>query len=93
MKAKLAMIVAALACTGYVKGQNGQTQSQVQLDMLTCKDQARLEANSAGRQAGSFFLGMTIVGVPVAYELEKKKTREVYAECMTDRGYKYTAPE
>jgi hypothetical protein len=69
MKAKLAMIVAALACTacgtyqlGYVKGQNGQTQSQVQLDMLTCKDQARLEANSAGRQAGSFFLGMTIVG-------------------------------
>jgi hypothetical protein len=30
---------------------------------------------------------MTIVGVPLAYELEKSKQREVFVSCMTARGY------
>ena len=66
----------------------GRTSEQQQLDVLVCKDRAVKEANTAGRQTGAFFLGMTIVGAPVAYEMEKRKQREVYAECLTERGYK-----
>lgn len=96
---KIVSIVVVLLCSacgtyqlGYSKGQQGQTPEQLQLDMLTCKDQARNEANSADRQAGAFLLGMTLVGVPLAYELEKKKSREVYGTCMQARGYEYTPP-
>ena len=52
-----------------------------------CKDQAKLAANTTGRQTGAFLLGMTIIGAPVAFELEKAKQREVFAQCMTARGY------
>jgi len=65
----------------------GKNSDQQQTDYLTCKDQALMEANTAGRQTGSFLLGMTIIGVPLAYELEKAKQREVFAECMRARGY------
>ena len=68
----------------------GKTQDAMQTDVLVCKDQAKLEANSAERQAGAFALGLTIVGVPVAFELEKSKQREVFARCMTGRGYRIT---
>lgn len=71
----------------------GQTKDQVQLAVLTCQDRAKLEANTAGRQAGSFALGLTIVGAPVAYELEKKKQREVWSECMTEKGYRVVPPD
>lgn len=47
-----------------------KTQDQQQLDNLGCKDQAKLEANTTGRQTGAFLLGMTIVGAPVAFEME-----------------------
>jgi hypothetical protein len=70
----------------------GKSAEQQQLDTLTCKDQARLAANTADRQVGAFLLGMTIVGTPVAFELEKAKQREVFASCMTARGYAVTPP-
>ncbi len=72
---------------GKITPPSGKGQDQQQLDLLACKDQAHLAANTAGRQAGNFLLGMTIVGAPVAYELDKSKQREVFAACMSQRGY------
>jgi len=45
-----------------------------------------------GRQAGAFVLGLTIVGAPVAFELERAKQREVYKSCMEARGYRVVPP-
>ena len=64
----------------------------MQIDNLTCKDQAKLAANTAERQAGAFALGFTIVGAPLAFELEKAKQREVYKSCMEARGYRVLPP-
>lgn len=69
-----------------------KTQEQQQLDNLGCKDQAKLEANTTGRQTGAFLLGMTIVGAPVAFEMEKAKQREVYKSCMEAKGYRILPP-
>lgn len=66
----------------------GRSTQEQQTDVLVCKDQARNEANTAARQAGAFALGFTIVGAPLAYEMEKSKQREVFASCMTARGYR-----
>jgi hypothetical protein len=78
---------------GNVRPQIGKTSEQQQLDTLTCKDQANLAANSAGRQTGDFLLGLTIVGAPVAYEMDKAKQRQVFADCMHARGYVMTAAD
>lgn len=63
------------------------TRQQHQLDVLTCQDQAKVAVNTAARQTGNHLLSMTIVGIPLAFELEKAKQREVFAQCMTARGY------
>jgi hypothetical protein len=78
---------------GNVRPQTGKSSEQQQLDTLTCKDQASLAANSAGRQTGDFLLGLTIVGAPVAYEMDKAKQRQVFADCMQARGYVVTLPD
>lgn len=78
---------------GNVHPQAGKTAEQQQLDTLACKDQANLAVNSAGRQAGDFLLGFTIVGAPVAYEMDKAKQREVFADCMHGKGYAVTQPD
>jgi len=78
---------------GNVRPQAGRTAEQQQLDTLTCKDQANLAANSAGRQTGDFLLGLTIVGAPVAYEMDKAKQRQVFADCMRARGYVVTVAD
>ncbi len=70
-----------------------KSQDQMQLDNLACKDRARLEASTTERQTGAFLLGMTIVGLPVAYEIEKSKQREVYKSCMEARGYRVLPPK
>jgi hypothetical protein len=62
---------------GNVRPQAGKTSEQQQLDTLTCKAQASLAVNSAGRETGDFLLGMTIVGAPVAYEMDKSKNPPV----------------
>lgn len=69
-----------------------KSQDQMQIDNLTCKDQAKLAASTAGMQAGAFALGYTIVGIPLAFELEKAKQREVYKSCMETRGYRVLPP-
>lgn len=93
-----ALLAVTLLCTacgtynlGNVYPQAGKSKDQQQLDTLTCKDQARIAANTGERQAGSFLLGMTIIGTPVAWELEKAKSREVFTACMEQRGYRVTA--
>jgi len=75
---------------GNVHPQANKTAEQQQLDTLTCKDQANLAVNSAGRLAGDFLLGMTIVGAPAAYEMDEAKQRQVFTDCMQARGYAVT---
>ena len=65
----------------------GKTADQQQNDILFCKDQARNEANADGQQAKAFLMGLTIVGAPIAIENEKTLQREVFAKCMTAKGY------
>lgn len=65
----------------------GKTADQQQNDILFCKDQARMESESAGQQTKDFLLGMTIIGAPIAIEQNKSLQREVFAKCMTAKGY------
>lgn len=101
MRAALCVVLCALgallaACgtfqLGRVQPQSGKTAEQQQLDTLTCKDQARLAAESAGQQTKEFLLGLTIIGTPVAYESDKAKQREVFTTCMRSKGYAVLRP-
>jgi len=78
---------------GMVYSMKGQSDQQRETDMLVCKDIAKNEANTTARVAGSFVAGLTIIGAPIAIEEEKRKTREVFATCMENRGYKVTPPQ
>jgi hypothetical protein len=96
---KSLIVVAALAltaCGSFPLGtsfpQNGQTQATVDTDILICKDRAKNEASTDARIAGSFVAGLTIVGAPVAIAEDRRKQREVFAQCMTERGYTVVAP-
>jgi hypothetical protein len=91
--ALLAASVLCVACgtfplSGGIYPPPGKSSDQQQIDVLACQDQAHLAINSAGRQVGDFLLGATLIGAPIAYELDKSKGREVYAQCMTARGYR-----
>ncbi|MGD0266055.1 MAG: hypothetical protein ABSD47_14030 [Candidatus Methylomirabilota bacterium] len=86
----LGLCIVLAGCTfplGYVQPQGGKTPDQQKLDTLDCKDKAHLEASSTGRQVGYFFLGMTIIGTPAAYALDRDVQRSVFKECMEGRGY------
>lgn len=72
---------------GYVDARAGKTDQDRQMDMLVCKDQARNEANTDARVAGSFLAGLTIVGAPIAIAAERQKQRDVFADCMKAKGY------
>ena len=78
----------AFQLSGGVYPPPGKSSQEQQMDVLFCRDQAKKEANTVGRQAGSIALGLTVVGVPLAVGLEKQKQREVFAQCMTARGYR-----
>jgi hypothetical protein len=97
---KLALIFVSILLTGCgtfqlgtVYSIKGQSVQQRETDMLICKDNAKNEANTTARVAGSFVAGLTIIGAPIAIEEEKRKTREVFAECMEKRGYRVTPPQ
>jgi hypothetical protein len=81
--ALLSLCLLTVACGTYnlgnVRSQPNRTADQQQLDMLTCKDQATLAVNSAGHQTADFFLGLTVVGAPVAYANDKARER---AQCL-----------
>lgn len=72
---------------GYVQPQPGTTAQQQQLDTLSCKDEAKLAASSAGQTAAQFMLGLTIIGYPAGVEMERSTQRQTFTDCMTQRGY------
>lgn len=78
---------------GRAFAQNGETQDQVRLAVLDCQDRARNEANSDERVAASFVAGLTIVGAPIAIAEERRKTREVWQDCMKAKGYRVEPPD
>ena len=84
----LFLVGCAFQLAGAVYPPPGKSNQEQQVDMLFCKDQAKKEATTVGRQAGWIALGLTIVGVPLAVGLEKQKQREAFAQCMTARGYR-----
>ena len=73
--------------------QKGETQDQVRLAVLDCQDKAKNEANTDGRVAASFAAGLTIIGAPIAIAEERRKTREVWQECMKAKGYRVEPPD
>lgn len=92
VSASLALSAGCTFNLGTVRSPSGKTADQQQSDILYCKDQAHLAVSSTGRQTGDFLLGVTIVGAPVAYELDKSKQREVYGTCMRAKGYTVIPP-
>ena len=72
---------------GEIKDPSRRTTQEQQTDVLICKDKAHTSANSTEQQVKGALLSATIVGLPIAYSSEKAKSREVFAECMTERGY------
>ena len=70
----------------------GKTADGQRLDILDCKEQARMEAQSAGNQAAEFFLGFTIIGAPAGYQMDHDVQRAAFSKCMTSRGYIVTPP-
>lgn len=72
---------------------NGQTRAETDAAILVCKDRAKNEANTDERVAGSFVAGLTIIGAPIAIAEERRKQREVFAQCMTERGWRVEAPK
>jgi len=77
---------------GSVLPQAGKSKDQQQLDTLTCKDKATLSSQAASKQIGDFLLGMTIIGVPVAYEMDKSNQRDIFKTCMEEKGYRVLPP-
>jgi hypothetical protein len=92
----LATIALCLACAGCGTFQldagavlpPGKTMDQAAIDQLICKDKAATDSQTAADQARGFLLGLTIIGVAVDLEQQKKDQRRIFAECMTARGYK-----
>lgn len=98
ISSKVVILSTVLLCTacgsynlGHVRSQPGKPLEQQQLDVLVCKDQAKVAVSSAERQAGNFLLGMTLIGAPVAYESEKSAARAVFTQCMRTKGYTVAA--
>ena len=67
-----------------------KTVDQQGLDVQECEDKAILATKSAADQVTYLLLGLTIIGVPIAWSIEKAKQRQVFADCMTARGYAVT---
>jgi hypothetical protein len=89
----IAIISQLSGCTfdlGTATAPAGTNNLQMQTDVLECKDKARLEQANTGKQVGEFFLGMTIIGLPGAYAIDRSVARSTYAECMNIKGYTVT---
>lgn len=98
-RSTIAVLVVAAACSGcgsFPLGtafpERGQSKDEMRLAVLECQDRARNEANSDARVAGAFVAGLTIVGAPIAIAEERRKTREVWQDCMLARGYRVVPP-
>lgn len=78
---------------GHYQGQQGQTRAQADQDVLYCKDWAKTETDTNARVAASFLAGLTIIGAPLAIHSAQERQRELWAQCMTERGYKVDPPK
>lgn len=91
---KILPLLLATACTqfslGFVQPQPGKSTAQMQFDMAVCKNEAFNAAGTPDKQAGAFLLGLTLVGAPVAYEMDKATQRSVFRSCMLGLGYVVT---
>lgn len=99
-RSTIAVLAATVICSGcgsYPLGtafpERNQSKDEIRLATLECKDRAKIEANSDARVASSFFAGLTIVGAPIAIAEERRKTREVWQDCMLAKGYRVVPPE
>lgn len=72
--------------------QKGQTQHEVDADILYCKDWSKTATDTDARIAGSFLAGLTIIGAPIAIKSARDRHRELFSECMSARGYKVVGP-
>lgn len=77
---------------GYVPP--GYTQDHVQLDVLTCKDRARVESQTAADQARGIALsiGLSFLGSYIDYRQQVADQRRIYRECMWAKGYEINPP-
>lgn len=68
---------------------DGKTQDQVTLDVLVCKDRARVESQTAADQARGFILGLglSFVGLAIDLAAQKNDQRRIYKDCMEAKGY------
>lgn len=93
----VALCVAVAGCGTYPLGNayplHGETRDQLRLAVLDCQDRAKNEANTSGRVAASFVAGLTIIGAPIAIAEERRKTREVWRDCMNEKGYRVIDPD
>lgn len=92
----LCACLAVTACGGFplgtVQPQLGKSASDMQLDVAICKDLAFKQAGAPDKQVAAFLMGLTIVGAPVAFEIDKATQRSVFRDCMEGLGYRVVAP-
>ena len=93
-------IVACLAlagCGSFPLGtsypQKGQTQREVDADILFCKDVGQAAASTTERNIKGGLLRGTLIGAPVAVLTERQVYRDAFAKCMTERGYQVVPPQ
>ena len=88
--AVLAISLALSACTirlPDVIAPPGVSNLHLQTDISACKDRATREAQSTGAKLLAVALGVTIVGAPAGYSMERSALRSAYPKCMSSRGY------
>lgn len=96
---KLAVVFACLALSGCgsfplgkVYPEKSQTRRERDADLFYCKDWSKTATETSARNVASFFAGMTIIGLPIAIHSAQERQRELFAECMRERGYRVETP-
>ena len=77
---------------GTAYAQQGQSVRERDQDILYCKDWAKTQTDTTERTVGSFLAGLTIIGAPFAIASANDRMRELYAQCMSERGYHVDPP-
>lgn len=86
----LSLLLLTSACAfslGTVQPYPGVSKERMAYDIEYCRNAAFAYAGSSEKQAQAFLLGLTIVGAPVAHEIDKSDQRRVFRECMLGLGY------
>lgn len=89
----LALLSGCAFSLGHVQPQPARNPDQQQLDTLTCQDQARQADSGARVAATGFLLGLTIIGTPFAFSMDRDIQRREFSACMALKGYTVLPPE